>query len=433
MRDQASRREFLKQAVRAGTAVAAIGTSPNLVAAREHRSPNEKLNIGCIGVADQGAFNLGNVATENIVALCDIDSQRLGAAAEKFPSAKKYVDYRQLLDQKDLDAVVVSTPDHTHAIPAVWALRRGLDLYCEKPLAHTIWEARQITDWSTKQNAVTQIGTQIHAGANYRRAVEIIRAGLIGPVERVLIWCSAPTKPGRRVAKADPPSYVNYDLWTGPAPLRPYDPSHFHYNWRYWWDFGGGVLEDMGCHYIDLVFWALDLHAPTSVVAKGEKTYKGDNDVPDNMQVDYEFPARGNLPPLKLSWYHGTWRPEGAEAYGNGSAVLFEGRDGRLLADYRTRKLFMDDGRSATPPPKSIPDSIGHHQEWINACKTRGTTTCNFAYSGPLSETALLGNVSYRLGGKKLAWDASSMRATNASEADQYIRPTYRKGWSLDE
>ena len=348
------------------------------------RSPNEKLNIGVIGVAAQGAYNLGNVATENIVALCDIDEHRLGAAAEKFPGAKKYADYRRLLDQPDLDAVVVATPDHSHAIPSVWALKRGLDVYCEKPLAHSVYEVRQMRDWAAKKKAVTQMGTQIHAGDNYRRVVELVQAGALGKINRVHVWKDADSRigQGKRVKEGTPPSYVDYDLWTGPAPMRPFDESHFHFNWRYWWDFGGGTLGDFGCHFMDLPFWALGLRYPTTVEAKGEITYKGDNDVPDNMQVDYMFPAHGDQPPVQLTWYHGRWRPEGAEAYGKGNAVLFEGERGRLLADYGTHKLFLEPGLTADTPPQSIPTSIGHHQEWIHACKTRGETTCNFDYSG---------------------------------------------------
>ena len=284
----------------------------------------------------------------------------------------------------------------------------------------------------TKQKAITQMGTQVHAEKNYRRTVEIVQAGVVGKVSRVLVWVNAPTRPGKRVASAVPPAYVDYDLWTGPAPLRPYDPSHFHYNWRYWWDFGGGVLADMACHYVDLPFWALDLRYPVSVVAKGEKTYQGDNNVPDNMQVDYQFPARGEQPPVHLTWYHGTWRPEGAEKYHKSSAVLFEGDRGRLLADYGEHKLYLEPGQAAEIPPPSIPDSIGHHREWIAACKTRGATTCNFDYSGALAETVLLGNVSYRLGGKKIEWDPLALRASNAPEADQYLGKEYRRGWSLE-
>jgi predicted dehydrogenase len=434
MSEHLERREFLRQAVLAGTATLSAGALVNPRPALAAKGPNEKLNLGCIGVANKGAHNIDNLTGENIVALCDVDSVHLGKMAEKHPQAARYVDFRQMLDkEKSLDAVVVSTPDHTHAIGVVWALRRGLDVYCEKPLAHSVYEVRQMRNLAAEKKAVTQMGTQIHAGENYRRVVEIIKAGQIGPVSRVHVWMSNTNRPGKRVAEGTPPATVDYDLWIGPAPMRPFHESHFHFNWRYWWDFGGGTLADFGCHYMDLPFWALDLRYPTSVQAKGEKTSSGDNDVPDNMQVDYHFPARGDRPPVHLTWYHGDWKPEGAEAYGKNSAVLFEGAgaSGRLLADYSTRKLYMLDGTEPDAPPQTIPNSIGHWAEWAEACKTRGPTTCNFDYSGALAEAALLGNVSYRAGGEKLAWDAEALRAPNCSDADPFIRREYRKGWTL--
>jgi predicted dehydrogenase len=237
--------------------------------------------------------------------------------------------------------------------------------------------------------------------------------------------------PGVRVKEGKPPEYVDYELWTGPAPMRPFHPSHFHFQWRFWWDYGNGVLGDFGCHYMDLPFWALDLRYPTSVEAKGEKTYQGDNEVPNNMQVEYHFPARGDLAPVHLTWYHGAWRPPGAEAYGLGSAILFEGERGRLLADYGSRKLFMNDGQEGKAPAPSIPNSIGHHQEWVAACKNRGTTTCNFDYSGALAEAVLLGNVSYRAGSKKIDWDAEKLKC-NMPDADQFLQRQYREGWKLE-
>jgi predicted dehydrogenase len=436
MYDPVSRREFLRQAIAAGTAAGTYAVLRRPVATlAKPRSPNELLNIGVIGVAAQGAYNLNNVASQNIVALCDVDQHRLAEAAKKFEKAKTYKDYRKLLEQKDLDAVVVATPDHSHAIPTVWALRRGLDVYCEKPLAHSVWEVRQVRQAAAENKAVTQMGTQIHAGDNYRRAVEIIQAGVIGPVRRVHVWQGNQVQPGRRVKEGSAPDYVDYDLWIGPAPWRPFDVSHFHFRWRFWWDFGGGTLADMGCHYIDLPYWALDLRYPTAIEAKGEKTYVGDNDVPDKMQVDYYFPARstarGELPGVHLTWYHGGWMPDGAEVYQKSAAVLFEGDKGRLLADYGTHKLFMNDGQAAAIPPPTIPSSIGHHAEWIEACKTRGPTTCNFDYSGALAETVLLGNVSYRAGQRRLEWDAEKLVATNCPDAAQFIRREYRKGWEL--
>jgi len=432
MYDSVSRREFLKAALLAGTSVpVAGGFVPQILPAAESKSPNEKLNIAAIGVRGKGASNIAGVKTENIVALCDIDAARLAEAAKDFPKAQTFDDFRRVLDLKNLDAVVVSTPDHMHAIPVVQAMRRGLAVYCEKPLAHSVHEIRVMREVAKENNIVTQMGTQIHAGDNYRRVVEIIQAGVIGPVRRVHVWQSNTVPPGQRVKEGKVPEGINYDVWLGPAPYRPFHISHFHFNWRFWWDFGGGNLADMGCHYIDLPYWALGLRYPTTVSAKGEKGHGGDNEVPNYLQADYHFPARGDQPPVHLTWYQGGWRPEGAEQYERNSAVLFEGDHGRLVADYRTHKVFLQEGKTAEPVEQTIPASIGHHQEWVHAVKTGGPTTCNFDYSGALAETVLLGNVSYRVGGKTLEWDPENLKAKNCPEADQYIRREYRKGWTL--
>jgi predicted dehydrogenase len=305
-------------------------------------------------------------------------------------------------------------------------------VYCEKPLAHTVWEIRQMRNAAAENKRVTQMGTQIHAGDNYRRVVELVQAGAIGPVERVHVWQSNSIRPGKFAPEGTKaPPNVDYDLWIGPAPMRPFDPSHFHFNWRFWWDFGGGTLADIGCHYIDLPYWALGLRNPTAIEAHGEKTYVGDNDVPDQMTADYYFPARGGQPPVHLTWYHGNRKPEGAEAYMKGSAVLFEGPKGRLLADYGTHQLYMENDQSVSTPEPSIPASIGHHKEWIEACKSRGPTTCNFDYSGALAEAVLLGNVSYRAGQQRIEWDSDKLEVTNCPAAAQFLRREYRNGWTL--
>jgi predicted dehydrogenase len=228
------------------------------------------------------------------------------------------------------------------------------------------------------------------------------------------------------------PASVNYDLWTGPARMLPFNGEcRFHFNWRYWWEFGNGMLGDFGCHYIDLPHWALDLRAPLNVVSIGEKGHDGDNDVPIHQQVDYHYPARGELPPVHLTWYQGKYKPKDAEVYGDGkdSAVLFEGTKGRLLANYGTHKVFA--AGDFTPPPRTIPKSIGHHAEFLEAIRTRGTTTCNFDYSGALAEAVLLGNVSYRLGGKKLEWDDKNLKAVHCPESEPLLHREYRKGWTL--
>ena len=437
-----SRREFLIRAVLAGTAVP---LSAKLFAGEEERKKrarrrrevkqdpaSDRLNLGIIGVDGRGGENLNEVSSQNILVLCDIDRNRLEGARKKFPRACICTDFRRVIDHAELDAVVVSTPDHMHAIPAVAAMREGLDVYCEKPLAHSVHEVRVMRETAAAGGRVTQMGTQIHAGDNYRRVVEIVRSGALGKISRVHVWMGGrPMAGGKRATEGQPPENVDYDLWLGPAPYRPYHPSSFHFNWRYWFDFGNGILGDFGCHYMDLPHWALDLRAPLTVEAKGEKDYEGDNDVPGKLQVDYHYPARGELPPVHLTWYHGGLMPAGADVYSMGSAVLFEGSQGRLVADYGSRKYYFDDKRPDPPaPPQTIPASTGHHREWIDAVKSRGTTTCNFDYSGALAEAVLLGNVAYRTG-KKLDWDDKAARVTNVPEAAQYVQREYRKGWSL--
>lgn len=435
--NHSSRRDFLKSAA-AATASIPVGSQllTNTAVAQEARSANEKLNLAVIGVAARGGANLNGVSSENIVALCDIDAERLGTAAKRFPNAKTYDDYRRVFDHTNLDGVVVSTPDHMHAIPVVKALQNGLAVYCEKPLTHSLYEARVIGQLTREKKAVTQMGNQIHnhSSNNYRRVVELIQNGAIGPVKRVHIWMAGVGhfQVGKRPASSEIPKGISYDKWIGPAPYRPFDETHFHFNWRYWWDFGGGQLADFWCHHSDLPYWALGLTYPEKVRAVGEQLHDGENDVPIKMKVDYHFPARDGQPPVHLTWQHGGSMPEGAEVYNKGTAVLFEGEDGRILADYTTRQVFMQEGKEARPVENKIPDSIGHHKEFIEAVKTGNqNTTCNFRYGAMLTEGAHLGNISYRLGQIELEWDAAAMRATNAPHADELIRREYRKGWSL--
>jgi predicted dehydrogenase len=433
-----TRRDFLRMAVAAGSAVslASCGLTTRM-APRRPLSPSDRLNIGVIGPRGRGAANAKAVAHENIIALCDIDEKRLADAAAEHPGAQQFKDFRHLLDLEELDAVVVATPDHMHAIPAVRAMQAGLDVYCEKPLAHSVHEVRAMREAAKKHGCVTQMGTQIHANDNYRRCVEIVQSGMLGPIRRVFVWKSySPVVLHRAKTDSKPPAHVDYDLWLGPAPYRPFSEESFHFKWRYWWDFGNGQLGDFGCHYMDLPHWALELREPVTIEARGNVVHDGDNCVPDNLEVEYHHAARGELPPVHLTWYHGTKRPEEAQGLTElDSAVLFEGDKGRLLANYGTRQIFMADGDGEpVAPPETIAPSVGHHQEWIDAIKTRGTTrnttSCNFDYSGALAETVLLGNVSYRCG-KRLEWDSDALRATNAPEAAQYVQREYRAGWSL--
>lgn len=432
MNSEQSRREFLKSALAAGVAIqSGRGATAAPEPGKTPRSPLEKLNLAAIGVGGRGAGNLKSVAGENVVALCDIDAARLAKAAEMCPQAMTCDDYRRVFELDDVDGVVISTPDHMHAIPVAEALRRNWAVYCEKPLAYSVFETRNLVKLAAASNSVTQMGNQIHAGQNYRRVVDIVKAGVIGPVRRVHVWQGGTVKPGKRVTEGKVPAGISYDLWIGPAPYRPFHPSHFHFDWRFWWDFGGGQLTDFVCHYMDLPYWALDLKYPTTIIADGEKAHDGDNDVPGVMRVEYSFAARGDQPPVHVTWYHGGWKPKGAEVYGKNSAVLFEGEDGRLLADYSTRKLFMQAGKEAHPVEPTIPDSIGHHREWLQAIKTGSPTSSPFEYGALLTEAGQLGNVSYRAGTKRLEWNAEEMRAPNCPESDQFLHREYRQGWSL--
>lgn len=426
-----TRRHFLQ-----GAAALAVGVT-GVASARDDvkRPPSERLNLGIVGVNGQGGYNLGNVAGENIVALCDVDTNRAEPARKKHPKAKFYQDYRRMLDQKGIDAVVISIPDHMHAFVAMAAMRAGKHVYCEKPLAHSVHEVRTMMATAAKNGIITQMGTQIHAGDNYRRVVELVQSGAIGTVDRVQVWCERRPDAGTRAKEeTQPPTGLNYDLWLGPAPYRPYHKSHLHFVWRWWWDFGGGVLADMGCHFMDLAHWALNLRSPVTIAAEGHVLHKGDNDMPDTMRVDYKYPAKDAQPAVHLTWYHGFPGPDltGKKQYkGYSSGVLFEGDKGSLVANYSNHQLLPEEKyKDFVPPKPSIPASIGHHKEWLEAIKHGGKTTCNFDYSGALAEAVLLGNVAYRCG-KEIAWDAAAGKASNAPEAEQFLRREYRKGWDL--
>jgi predicted dehydrogenase len=430
------RRRFLQTS-------AALAATAALPGPAFSAQPADKVRVGIVGVSGQGGWNLGEVLRTNlaeIVALCDVDQDKAAPVRQKFPQARFYDDYRRLVEQKDIQAVLVATPDHHHAFAALGAMRAGKHVYCEKPLAHSVHEVRLMTETAARNKVVTQMGTQIHAGNNYRRVVEIIQAGVLGQVRRVQVWCSRRPDPMFRAKASQPPKTLNYDLWQGPAPAHPYPPYRFlshgiHFDWRWWWDFGGGVLADMACHFMDLPHWALNLRQPTTIAAQGRVTYKGDNNTPDLLQVDYEYPARGNLPPVHLTWYHGQRGPdlEGKVHYaGYDSGVFFEGEKGNLVADYSKHRLLPEDRfKGFQPPPATIPNSIGHHREWLEAIRGGGRTTCNFDYSGALTEAVLLGNVAYRAGGGKLHYDAKTGRVSGNSNAEQYLRREYRRGWVL--
>ena len=399
-------------------------------------SANEKLNLAVIGVANQGASDMGQLASENIVALCDVDANYLAAAAQKNPKAKTYSDFRRLLEQKGIDAVLVATPDHTHAVAAVAAMKSGYHVYCEKPLTRTISECRQVMETARKTKRVTQIGTQIHGGDNYRRVVELVQSNAIGPVSEVHVWVGAVYGTKDRPQQGLPvPSELQYNLWLGPVAERPYSPDYVPRSWRNWWAFGGGSLADFGCHFMDLPHWALDLRTPLTVEVLDGPPPRNEA-VPPWMIVRYEYPARKSQPPVALTWYHGGRKPsadvlaaEYAAKWDGG--ILFVGKNGQLLSDY-SRHLLLPEKQfeGFVRPAPFIPNSIGHYKEWAQACKTGGATTCNFEYSGALTESVLLGNVAHRCQ-CKIEWDTKHLRSRNCKQAEEFIQHHYRKGWKL--
>jgi predicted dehydrogenase len=431
MSRQTTRRQFLKQSALAGAGFWLAGG----VAPAARRSALDKLNLAIIGSGGRGAANLASVATEHVVALVDVDERNLDRAAQQHPRARKYTDFRKLFDDATtFDAVVVSTTEHTHAPATMLALKAGKHVYCEKPLAHSVWETRVVTEAAVKAGVATQMGTQIHATDNYRRVVELVQAGALGPVRECHVWVARDWGGGDRPEGSEPvPAGLHWDLWLGPAPKRPFHSAYVPGpKWYKYWDFGGGVLPDLGSHWNDLPFWALKLKQPTTVEAEGPPV--SPETAPAWLIVHWQFPSRGDLPAVQLTWYQGGKRPD-LVAQGKvpawGSGVLFVGERGMLLADYAKHVLLPESEFAGFKRPEpSIPPSIGHHAEWIEACKTGKPTTCPFAYSGALTESNLLGNVAYRVG-KKLEWDPVNLRASNCPEADRYLRPEYRKGWSL--
>ena len=424
-----NRRGFLRQSLTGVGLGIGVWSSRR---ANASSSPNEKLNVAFIGTANQARFSIDNLRSENTVAVCDIDDRSLDKAVADFPGAKPFHDFRKMFDAmaEQIDAVVVATPDHIHAPASLLAMRLGKHVYCEKPLTHSVHEARQMAEIAARHKVATQMGTQIHAGSNYRRVVEILQSGAIGKVREVHTWAGRSWGGGDRPTETPPiPPHIHWDLWLGPAPERPYHPTYLPANWRKWWDFGGGNLADMACHHMDLPFWALGLRHPITIEAVGPTVHP--ETCPLGLEVHYEFPRRGESPPVTLHWYDGDKIPP--EIHGirtSGGGNLFVGENGMMAADYGSYKLYPEtEFTGYQPPPRTIPESIGHHREWVVACKTGTPTTCNFDYVGALSEAVLLGNVAFRAG-KKLEWDPSKLQAVNCPEAACYLRREYRAGWT---
>ena len=437
-----SRRHFL------GT-ILATSVAPAFLRAK---ALNEKLDVVIIGCGGRGGANMGEIAGagENIVALCDVNGNNLAAAAKKHPGAKTFTDFRKLYDAfKGFDAVAVSTAEHTHAFAVLPALRLGRHVYCEKPLAHNVWETRLIREAARAAKVATQMGTQIHAGANYRRVVELVQGGAIGAVSECHVWVSrawglqskeASARNGDIVFVADrpaeaqtPPAYLDWDLFLGPAPERPFHEVYFPGpKWYRWWDFGSGTMSDLGSHRNDLPFWALKLDAPRTIEASAGPAHA--EIAPATMSATYEYGARAGMPACKLVWHQGEskpalWTEKKIPQWGDG--CLFIGDKGMLLADYGKLALLPEEQfRDFKAPAPSIPDSIGHYKEWLLACRTGGPTTCDFDYSGGLTEANHLGNVAYRTG-KKIAWDPVKLECPGTPEAARFLKREYRKGWEL--
>jgi predicted dehydrogenase len=430
-----------------------------------YAAPSETLNLALIGAGGHGAFLINEVVSyskglagqlggANVVAVCDVDERRAretvshnhpaitdtnDAGFKRFPEARRYNDFRKLFDweEKNIDAAVVATPDHTHIPASAMAMRMGKHVYCEKPLGHNIHEVRVAAEVARQNGVATQMGIGNHSSETFRRVVELIQSNAIGEVREVHAWCDHNWGNRDRPNGTPPvPEHLKWDLWLGPAPYRPYHPAYHPLAWRDFWDFGNGRLGDIGIHVLDLPFWALNLKHPTSVEAEGPPV--NPEGTPSWMFARWTFPARGDLPPVSMTWHHGGKRPKlwkEANLPDWPIAVLFVGDDGMLITEVERipprfelhpKKKFTD----FEPPARTIPRNIGHANEWLLACKTGKPTTCGFDYSGPLTETVLLGNVAYRAG-EKLEWDVEKVTATNCPEADKFIRREYRSGWAL--
>jgi len=432
LKSSLNRRRFLQSA--GGASALVIGGVWSERPARASLSPNEKLNIAAVGTGGMAAGDLHNLAHENIVAICDVDDNTLGHASQKYSKAEKYNDFRIMLEKEQprIDAVMVATPDHIHAPASVMAMRMGKHCFCEKPLAWSVEETRIMSALAAEKKLATQMGINIHAQNNYRRVVEVIQSGAIGPVQEVVVWCGKAWGGGKRPEGTfEVPATLKWDLWLGPAPERPFAPGVYHpAEWRRWWDFGCGTLGDMACHLVDLPFWALGLRSPTTIEAEGPPV--DSETAPLGMTVRYEFAATSDRPALKLTWHDGNRVPkEIAGRKASFMGVMFIGEKGQMYADYGSYKLYPEEQfKGFTPPPQTIPNSVGHWKEWTDACKSGTPTTCDFDYSGALSQTVLLGNVAYRAG-KKLEWDGATGKVTNCPEAAQFLGREYRKGWTL--
>jgi predicted dehydrogenase len=442
-----NRRRFLSTTA---TAAAFTIVPRHVLGGVGHTAPSEKLNIAGIGVGGMGKSNLSQLETENIVALCDVDHAYAGGTFKKYPQAKVYTDYREMLDkEKGLDAVMIATPDHTHAVISMEAMRRGKHVYCQKPLTHDVYEARMLAKAARETGVTTQMGIQGHSGEGARLICEWIADGALGEIREVDAWCSLSYYPfghaywsskwSRRPKDTPPvPPTLNWDLWLGPAPHRPYHPAYHPAVWRCWWDFGCGMMGDRGAHTLDPVVWALKLGHPTSIEATSLDLNPDTH--PLASIVTYQFPAREGLPPVKLTWYEGVRAPrpleleDGRRMGHTEGGSLFKGTKGKLVGGvYGEDPRLIPESRMKQYklPPKTIPRVAGsHEQDWVRACKAGKRAGADFEYSGLLTEICLLGNVAKRMDAR-IEWDGPNMKVTNLPEANECIRTAYREGWKL--
>lgn len=439
------RRNFLSSL---GTTAATVLIAPRLRLFGAD-APSNKLNIALIGVWGRGLAHYNAIGGENVAALCDVNERHLAQAGEKFPGAKRYIDWRQCLDQRDLDAVVCCTADHTHAFVANWAINRGLHVYCEKPLANTVEEARVVRAnyLKNRHKLATQVGTQRHEHENFNRVRELVRDGAIGELQQACAWGNRQLRrPGYLPGEGSPPDYFHFDLWLGPSPYHSYHPDYFSggpgmncLQWNMYWDFGSGQVGDMGSHTMDLAWNAIDAGLPLTAEAKGDPF---DPEVtPVLLEAHFEHPANGWRPPIRVSWYQGGAMPASPSPALDlnkiGHGAMFEGSRGTLVADFTSRILlpFGNNADLTYYRPRTrdslIPPMGNFQREWINACKGNLRTSCNFDYGGTLIEQMLLGLVAYRVG-RKITYDGNTGRVTDCPEANDHLRRAYRPGWELN-
>jgi predicted dehydrogenase len=443
--DNWSRREFLAASTLAAAAQADAKDKPETTGAaraaggsrdqpktqQAQAPPSERLVLGFIGV---GGMGTGLINTFKqfpdvaVAAVCDVHEPHARRARSEAGGAPAlYDDFRRVLDRKDIDAVAIATPDHWHAIITILACQAGKDVYCEKPLAHRIEEGRAMVRAAEKYKRVTQMGNLIHATDNYHRVVEIVRSGVLGKISKTRVWLAADRSGMGRPADSAPPPGCNYDFWLGPAPARPFNPNRFTFNWRYFWDYGGGILTDFCCHIVDLVHWAMEVDAPHTISAVGGRYALADNaEVPDTLDVTYEY-QKGDQKFLMV-WSHTDANAHGLEDQGLG--IMFQGTEATLVANYKTHRIIPEKGRKIVEPA-SVPNrSVGHHREWLDAQKTRDQCSCRFEYGHRLTTVGNLGNISLWTG-EKLRWDPAAERITNHPEANHYLTKEYRAPWAL--